>query len=58
MLALMPSNCLQPRTAAEWLADAERYEAWAMRTAWNEELSSKFRRLGAEARTKAAVCRA
>ena len=53
----MPSNCLSPRTAAEWLADAERYEAWAARTAWNEELSGKFRRLGADARAKAAACK-
>ena len=53
----MPSNCLSPRTAAEWLADAERYEAWAARTAWNEELSGKVRRLAADARAKAAVCK-
>lgn len=54
----MPANRLPPRTAAEWLADAERYEAWAARIIWNEELSGKFRRLAADARANAAACKA
>lgn len=54
----MMSNCFQPRTAEDWLADAERYEAWAARIVWNDELSGKFRRLGADARAKAATCKA
>ena len=52
----MSSNRLDPRTAAELLADAERYELWAVRTGLNEEVSVTFHRLAAEARVRAAAC--
>lgn len=41
------------RSDDELLADAERYERWAARTRWNEEVSANFRRLAEEARAKA-----
>jgi hypothetical protein len=47
-------NSLASRTAAEWLADAERYERWAERTRWNQEISANFRQLAEQARAKAA----
>jgi len=50
----MPPNALDPRTAAELLADAERYQRWAERTQWNAEISGNFRRLAEEARQRAA----
>jgi hypothetical protein len=53
----MPSNRLDPRPAADWLADAQRYEQWAARTDWNKEVSARFRRLAAEARARAEACR-
>lgn len=51
----MPANRLDPRPAAELLADAERYELWAERTRWNPQISEKFARLAAEARARAAA---
>jgi hypothetical protein len=54
----MASNRIEPRIAEDWLADAARYEAWALRTRWNEELSGKFLRLAAEARAQAAARKA
>jgi hypothetical protein len=50
----MSSNRLEPRPVEELLADAERYERWAARTHWNEEISSNFQHLAEEARARAA----
>lgn len=44
---------IDPRSAEELLADAARYERWAARTRWNEEISENFKRLAEEARAKA-----
>ncbi|MGZ3172066.1 MAG: hypothetical protein ACXWJC_03140 [Croceibacterium sp.] len=52
----MSKNRLDQRTAEELLADAERYERWAMRTGWNSEVSTSFSQLAADARAKAACC--
>jgi hypothetical protein len=51
----MTSNAYDPRTAASWLADAERYEAWAARTEANALVSGNFQRLAVEARARAAA---
>lgn len=44
---------IDPRSFDELLADAERYERWAARMKWNEEVSANFRRLAEEARARA-----
>jgi hypothetical protein len=50
----MQSHRLDPRPVEELLADAARYERWAARTHWNEEISKTFRRLAEDARARAA----
>jgi hypothetical protein len=44
---------IDPRSVEELLADAERYERWAMRTRWNEAISENFHRLAEDARARA-----
>jgi hypothetical protein len=51
----MDPNRLNLRSEADLIADAERYERWAARTRWNEEISANFRRLAEEARARAVV---
>lgn len=44
---------IDPRSIEELIEDAERYERWAARVQWNQEISANFRRLAEEARAKA-----
>jgi hypothetical protein len=53
----MASHPLNSRSSAELLADAERYDRWAERTRWNEQISDNFHRLALEARLRARLAK-